>query len=255
MGKGLPIVIPFVIVILNVVVTMMNAYYERRHEVMIYSSIGMNPQHISSILLAEAVVIGVLGGCLGYLLGLGAYRLIYFLTPALQVKQKISAFWSLAAIGISMMAVLIGGLFALKNSTSITPSLRRRWNIDKNQKTKNETKIVIPLHIFDEEIYEYIEFVKENLEQTKTAQTMEVRMLRMTRIGEKSWEYSFIYSSANPQISALYTRNRLEVEKTKEKNYSTILYTIGNPVSVKQAGSFVRQIGLDWSLQREEKKY
>jgi hypothetical protein len=232
-------------------VTMMNAYYERRHEVMIYSSIGMNPQHISSIFLAEAAVIGVLGGCLGYLLGLGAYKVIFLLTPALQVKQKISAFWSLAAIGISMMAVLIGGLFALKTSTSITPSLLRRWIIDKNQKSKNETMMVIPLQIYEREIYEYIEFVKEKLKQAKKARTMEVRMLRMTQMGEKSWDFSFIYCSANPQISALYTRNRLEVEKTEEKTYSTVLYTIGNSDSVKQVGSFIRQIVLDWSLHRE----
>jgi hypothetical protein len=251
-GKGLPIIIPFVIVILNVVVTMMNAYYERRHEVMVYSSIGMNPQHITSILLTEAAVIGVLGGCLGYLLGLGAYKMFYLLIPAIHVKQKISAFWSLASIGISMIAVLIGGLFALKNSTSITPSLRRRWTIDKNQKSKNETKIVIPLYVFEEEIYGYIEFVKEKLEQAKMDQNMVVRTLKMSQMGEKSWDFSFIYCSANPQISAHYTRNRLEVKKTDEKKYSTILYTIGEPISVKQAGSFVRQIGLDWSLLGEE---
>ena len=220
---------------------------------MIYSSIGMTPQHITSILLAEAAVIGVLGGCLGYFLGLGAYRMFYLLMPALHVKQKISAFWSLAAIGISMMAVLMGGLFALMNSTSITPSLRRRWNIDKNQKSK-ETEIVIPLQIFEEEIFEYIEFVKEKLELAKESQTMKVRLLKTAQIGEKGWDFGFIYCSADPQISALYTNNRLIIEKTEEKKYSTILYTRGDLISVKQAGSFIRQIVLDWSLKREEKK-
>lgn len=251
-GKGLPIVIPWVIVVLNVVVTMMNAYYERRHEVMIYSSIGMNPKHVSSIFLAEAAVIGVIGGCIGYLLGLGAYKIIYVLTPVLQVKQKVSAFWSAAAIGISMMAVLIGGLSALKNSTSITPSLRRRWTIDKKQDSTEETRLVIPVQIYEEEINEYIEFISEKLEQAKKGRDMIVKMLKMTQTGDQSWEYRFIYCSANAQISALYSRNRVIVENGMEKTYTTILYTIGNSDSVKQAGGFMRQIGLEWSLQREE---
>ena len=241
--------------VLNVVVTMMNAYYERRHEVMIYSSIGMNPRHVSSIFLAEAAVIGVIGGCLGYLMGLGAYKIIYLLTPALQVKQKVSAFWSIAAIGISMMAVLVGGLSALKNSTSITPSLRRRWTIDRKQDSSIETEIIIPVQVYDEEIDEYIEFIKEKLEKAKKGRNMIVKMPKITQISEKHWEYWYIYASANSQISALYSRNRLEVEKIEGKTYTTTLFTIGDTESIKQAGSFVRQIGLDWSLQREEKNH
>jgi ABC-type lipoprotein release transport system permease subunit len=251
-GKGLPIVIPWLIVVLNVVVTMMNAYYERRHEVMIYSSIGMNPRHISSIFLAEAAVIGVVGGCLGYLIGLGAYKFIYILTPALQVKQKVSAIWSLAAIGISLMAVIIGGLSALLNSTAITPSLRRHWTIDKKQESNKETLIVIPVQVYEEEVEDYIKFLNMELDYARTGRAMMVKMLKMSQSAENRWEFSFIYCSSSAQISALYTRNRLIVEKPQGKNYTTTLFTIGESDSVKQAGSFLRQIGLDWSLQREQ---
>jgi hypothetical protein len=73
-GKGLPVIIPWVIVMLNVVITMLNSYYERSSEIMIYSSIGMNPRQISSIFLAETGVIGIIGGSLGYILGLSAYK-------------------------------------------------------------------------------------------------------------------------------------------------------------------------------------
>jgi ABC-type lipoprotein release transport system permease subunit len=251
-GKGLPIVIPWIIVVLNVIVTMMNAYYERRHEVMIYSSIGMNPWHISGIFLAEATVIGVLGGCIGYLFGLGTYKIIFLLTPSLQVKQKVSAVWSLAAIGISMMAVIVGGLSALKNSTSITPSLQRRWSIDKKQKSKDETRMSIPVQVYEDEVEEYVEFVGLKLEIGREANNLVVRMPKLVSSVEKGWEYRFIYGSANTQISALYSRNRLFIEKGEGKTYTIILYSVGDPESVKQAGSFVRQIGLDWSLKREE---
>jgi ABC-type lipoprotein release transport system permease subunit len=250
-GKGLPIVIPWIIVVLNVIVTMMNAYYERRYEVMIYSSIGMNPRHISSIFLAEATVIGVLGGCIGYLIGLGAYKLIFILTPVLQVKQKVSAFWSIAAIFISMIAVLVGGLSALLNSTSITPSLRRRWNIENEQEYSRETKIVIPIQAYEEEIEDYIDFIYKKIKNAERAGNLTVKMLRLTQVSEKKWEFWFVYSSANSQIAALYSKNRIIVEKNQGKTYSTILNTIGDSDSIKEAGSLIRRIGLDWSVQRE----
>ncbi|MFH1180292.1 MAG: hypothetical protein V1710_08025, partial [Candidatus Bathyarchaeota archaeon] len=91
-----------------------------------------------------------------------------------------------------MMAVIIGGLSALKNSTSITPSLRRRWTIDKKQASTDETRIVIPVQVYEEEIAEYIEFINAKLEKAKKGRTMMVRMSKMSQTGEKSWEYSFI---------------------------------------------------------------
>jgi hypothetical protein len=84
---------------------------------------------------------------------------------------------------------------------------------------------------------------------------MMVRMPKLTQIDEKIWEYWYIYSSTNSQISALYSRNRVVVEKIEGKTYSTILYTVGDSESIKQAGAFIRQIGLDWSLQREERTH
>jgi hypothetical protein len=44
----------------------------------------------------------------------------------------------------------------------------------------------------------------------------------------------------------------LKVEKNGDNTYTTTLYTRGETDSVKKAGSFLRQIGLDWSVQREK---
>lgn len=249
-GKGLPIVIPWVIVVMNVVVTMMNAYYERRQEVMIFSSIGMNPRHISAIFLAEAAVTGILGGCLGYLVGLGAYRFIYLVTPALQVKQKVSALWSIGAIGISLAAVLIGGLVALRNSVSITPSLTRRWSVEKKDETKDETRVELPIHAFEEELGEYTDFIEEKLIEGGKGREMAVRMLRKTVEGDSTM-FSFIYSSASGGIASLYSRNRVVIRPAADGTYSTTLFTDGDDESVKKSGGFMRRVCLDWSMKRE----
>lgn len=248
-GKGLPIVIPWVIVVLNVVVTMMNAYYERRHEVMIFSSIGMNPRHISAIFLAEAAVTGVLGGCLGYLLGLGAYKFIYLVTPALQVQQKVSAIWSLGAIGISLAAVLIGGMVALRNSVSITPSLKRRWSLDEKEDGEKVTQIRLPVHVFPVELGEYYDFLEDRLGKRSKSVDMAVRMLRREDDGKTA--FSFIYSTEGTNISSLYSKNRLVIELGEDETYSTILHTDGDSDSVKRAGVLMRRICLDWSMERE----
>ncbi len=249
-GKGLPIVIPWMIVVLNVIVTMMNAYYERRQEVMIFSSIGMNPRHISAIFLAEAAVTGILGGCIGYLVGLGAYKFIYLVTPALQVKQKVSALWSLGAIGISLAAVLVGGLVALRNSISITPSLTRRWKVEKKDDSQEETEVELPIHAFAEELDEYTALIEEKLREGKKGREMAVRMLKKT-VEDDSIVFSFIYNSANAGIASLYAKNRVVIEPAEDGTYSTTLFTNGDDESVKKSGGFMRRVCLDWSMKRE----
>jgi ABC-type lipoprotein release transport system permease subunit len=249
-GKGLPIVIPWMIVVLNVIVTMMNAYFERRHEVMIFSSIGMNPHHISAIFLAEAAVTGILGGCIGYLVGLGAYKFIYLVTPALQVKQKVSAVWSLGAIGISLAAVLIGGLIALRNSVSITPSLTRRWKVETQGDSREETRIDLPIHAFAEELEEYTDFIEERLRKGKNGREMAVRVLKKT-VEDDSRVFSFIYSSASGGIASLYTKNRVVIGPAVDGVYSTTLFTDGDDDSVKKSGGFMRRVCLGWSMKRE----
>ena len=101
-GEGLPLIIPWAIVVLNVVVTMLNSLFERRREINILSSVGLNPAEIASIFAAEASIMGFIAGGLGYLLGLSFYRLMPLLGLTLEVQQKVSAVRALAAIGISI---------------------------------------------------------------------------------------------------------------------------------------------------------
>jgi hypothetical protein len=69
-GKGLPLVIPWIIVVLNVIVTMLNSMYERKEDILILSSVGVNPAQISAVFVSEAMIYGLIGGGVGYLAGL-----------------------------------------------------------------------------------------------------------------------------------------------------------------------------------------
>jgi len=248
-GKGLPILIPWLIVVLNVVVTMLNSYYERRHEISIYSSVGMNPSHISGVFLAEAAVIGVVAGCLGYLLGLGTYKFIYMVTPTLQVKQKVSAFWSLAAIGMSLSAVLMGGLVAVRNSTVITPSLRRRWRAEREG--AEPYRVPVPVHVYEEEAERFIAFLAGRLRDAQGGRELATRMIRVNETSEpRGWEITFNYGAINATMSDIYTKNTLTVELGGDGTYQAALICEGSEEGARATGSLMRHIGLDWGVER-----
>jgi hypothetical protein len=254
-GKGLPVAVPWVIVVLNVVITMVSSYYERRKELVIYSAIGMNPRHITGVFLAEAAVIGVAGGSLGYLLGLGWYKIIFALTPALQVKQKVSAFWSLATIGFSLAAVLVGGLTALLNSTAITPSLRRRWEVTGSLDEIHKVfDIPLPIRIAEDELEAFKAFILGKLGEASTGSELITRSIKQTSTAsptEALWTVEFTYCSATANLGGTYSKNRLIIHRGEEL-FTASLSSEGNEESAWKAGSFIRQMFLDWSLVRKK---
>ena len=74
---------------LNVSMVMMNSVYERRKEIRTLSMVGLNPTHIGLIFVAEAIILGMVGGSLGYLAGLGFYRVMVLFGQELMVREKL----------------------------------------------------------------------------------------------------------------------------------------------------------------------
>ncbi len=253
-GKGLPVAIPWFIVVLNVVITMLNSLYERKRDILIYSSIGINPSQIASIFLAEAAVIGVVGGGIGYLLGFGWYRALSLMAAALQVRQKISALWTLAAMTVSLAAVLVGGVTALKGSVIITPSLKRRWKIDVRAYNIAEPfKLTLPIWIAEEEVEEFTQFVLGALRSRMDDYEDHTYVIGESR-EEKEDAFirtiEFFYASGG-QMSPIHTRNKLILRKGVGKDvYEVILISDGLPEAAQKTGSFIRRILLEWNVKR-----
>jgi hypothetical protein len=152
-AKGLTIAIPWIIVIMAVVVTMLNAIYERRREVAILSSVGLNPSHIRGLFVAESAIIGVLGGGAGYLLGLGSYRAMTLLDLTVEVRQKVSAVWSFGTLGVAIIAVVVGALIAIRYSVVITPSFLRKWTEgERSANHRAPMNLVIPISPLEDEL-------------------------------------------------------------------------------------------------------
>lgn len=248
-GKGLPLIIPWVIVVLNVVITMLNSLYERRNEISTLSSVGLNPAQISAIFIAEASIIGLIAGGAGYLLGLSSYKLMSYMGVTLEVHQKVSAFWSIASIGLAISAVLAGAVVALKSSVVITPSLTRKWRINSSETRFNEPlSIEIPVKLLPEEKNAFVDFVLSFLNKRRFHPVKVTSQIKL--FDEEEYTYiTFIYRSHMSNTDNFYTKNTLHIEQ-KGVVLSVRLESFGEVEWVHEVGSMVRMLAVEWSTKK-----
>jgi len=244
-GTGLPLVIPWAIVVLNVVVTMLNSLYERRREINILSSVGLNPGEIASIFVAEASITGFIAGGLGYLAGLGFYTVMPLLGLALDVHQKISAVWSLASITIAISAVLVGAFAALRSSVVITPSLTRKWKIEEAGGAGAPWAIPVPMKLEAAEVDGFVEYLLGKLRGFETDEVRKVTNLRFERQGDAR-VVTFIFKSPQSTTGNFYTKNTIRVEPNSE-GYEVKLASYGALDWAHETGSLIRLITMEWS--------
>lgn len=232
---------------------MLNALYERRREIGILSSIGLNPSHIAGIFVAETVAIGLIGGGVGYLLGFGMYKAMTLLQITLEVRQKVSALWCLGALGIAMTALIIGALSALKGSVIITPSLMRRWRIEEKEEFGKPIEIILPISVPKEEIDDFMDYVLRALrryENDPVSRTGRIRVWSEDAEKTSKRGIRFIYRTIGG-ASRNYSNNKLVAERrTEKKVYTVRLLSTGEREWVHQTGSLVRMIIMRWSVRR-----
>lgn len=253
-GKGMPLAIPWAIVVLTVVITMLNSLHERRREVSILSAVGLNPAHVGSIFVAEATAIGIIGGGAGYLLGLAMYNVMTYLQVTLEVKQKVSAFWSIGALGIAMTAVIIGALTALRGSVVITPSLMRRWQIEDRRDLTKPIELELPIVLPETEIDEFMRFVLKEIrsyEDDPVVRTERIKFWDETDAGQEVRSIRFIHRTVGPAFTS-YSVNVIQVRRVVgEHEYRVQMNSVGDKSWVHQTGTLVRHIIMRWSTRKQ----
>lgn len=172
------------------------------------------------------------------------------------MKQKVSAFWSVATLGFSLAAVLVGGLTALLNSTAITPSLRRRWEMKgRGGEMDKPFEISLPVRVAEDEVEAFKSHVIDNLYAASGGGRLATRGIKQaTEEGalEKSWTVDFVYYSPDANVGASYARNHLTLsKKSGEANYTASLSAHGDEKSTREAGAFIRNVLLEWSIIRK----
>jgi len=252
-SKGIPLLVPWLIVVLNVVVTMLNSMYERRKEISILSSVGVNPSQITVIFVAEAMIIGFTAGGLGYLGGLLLYKGMAFFDLQLEVAQKVSAFWSLFSLMIALTAVIVGALAAIRYSTVITPSYKRRWNIEVDKVgVYAPWEISIPVKLMRGEMQAYSNYMLKELTALEGHPVKQTSSIKVRRAEEGSDVIiEFVYKATKITVAELYTRNQLIIESQSGNGLGSVkLKSWGARHWSHEAGTLMRLITMRWSTTR-----
>jgi ABC-type lipoprotein release transport system permease subunit len=259
--SGVSIIIPWIIVILNVVITMMNAIFERRKEIAILSSVGLNPTHIGTLFMAEAAIIGIVGGGVGYLLGIGGYQAMLALSITVEVRQKISAVWSLASVGVALAAVLVGAVIAIKNSVSITPSTLRRWTMEQKVEDKGELlQFNIPIRLRENEVDPLLNFIMREVKASvkklypRFADWIEKRTIvseeKTLETHIKTIHFRYAFGQRDAAVGR-YPFKLVAEKKRDEENYSLKIIPTSrfgaDSESVTTIVTLIRMLAVDWS--------
>ena len=261
-AKGLSITIPWIIVVLSVVIIMLNSLFERRGEIAILSSLGLNPSHIGGIFMAEAAVIGLLGGGLGYLLGLGGYHLTLALSLAVEVRQKVSAFWCLASVGVAVAAVLVGTGVALRSSVVITPSLLRRWTMGQRiQDSGGKWEFQMPVRLNEDDMNSLFTYLKKRIQQEVLSEHFSLTpelVAKQTKESEtedseahvKSIFFNYFFGQRVYLGSSPF--GLVAEKKEGERNYKLKLICRGaEEDTIKKIATFIRMLIVDWNARNK----
>ena len=121
-GKGLPLFVPWFIVVLNVVATMVNSMHERRREIGVFMSLGADDMYVYRMFLFESVILGLVGGVLGAGLGLSSSMLLgpFILSSPISLGD-VPTFIVPLAVALSVIACVVSSLYPTWRATKIDP--------------------------------------------------------------------------------------------------------------------------------------
>ena len=120
--------IPILIAALIVLNTMMGAVYERFREIGIYSAVGLAPNHIAALFMAEAGVFATLGAVLGYLIGQTLVLTLFDQGLLGGLELNYSSLSAISATLIVMATVFLSTLYPAKKAGDMAvPDVTRKW--------------------------------------------------------------------------------------------------------------------------------
>jgi len=106
---------------LGVMMTMTTSVIERRKEIGLMKSIGAQNQKIVTLFLLETTIIGVIGGILGYLIGVVLSQFIGVSVFSTTISPRIEVIPFV--LGISIGVSLLASIFPVRKATRVEPAI------------------------------------------------------------------------------------------------------------------------------------
>ncbi len=124
------VMIPILIAAAIVLNTMLGSVYERVKEIYIYSSLGLAPNHVAALFIAEASVYAVLGAIAGYLVGQTAAKVVTVFHLSSSLNLNYSSLSAVATTLVIMATVLLSVMYPARRASDIAmPGIERRWSL------------------------------------------------------------------------------------------------------------------------------
>ncbi|MEM3390068.1 MAG: FtsX-like permease family protein [Thermoproteota archaeon] len=253
---GAIILVPITITILNIAILFYTMVYERRNEIFIFSSIGLNPTHISSLFIVEAGVLGFVGGGIGYILSMLMFKIFDVTNLVIPVDVKTTS-WDMASLimAASLTAIIASAIPALKAAKIATPSLLRKWRMEEKTVKGGVWTVRIPMRISAEKVEAFASYLYERLPQSSTAMELIIsevkREEKIDENGNVSHLVSFRYGKGGNRPFNAYTT--IEIRKDEE-DYAVYVHTTPRSVyapmieaNVHEVITHVRKLVLEWS--------
>ena len=121
---------------------MISSVYERKHEIGIYTSVGLAPSHVSFLFIAEAMAFAVLSVVLGYLTAQTTAKLFADTTLWSGITVNYSSLAGVAAMLLVILVVLISVIYPSRVAADIAiPDVNRSWSMP----DPKQSRMSIPL--------------------------------------------------------------------------------------------------------------
>lgn len=119
---GLGVTAAVVFISALIVFTMMaSAVNERRVEIGIFRAIGFRQRNVATIILTEALVLGVVAGLAGYLIGFGLAQLLPVVGKGAVTPIRPEPLLLVAAVGLSVIIGLVASLIPARRAAGLDP--------------------------------------------------------------------------------------------------------------------------------------
>ncbi|MFB0523107.1 MAG: FtsX-like permease family protein [Candidatus Bathyarchaeia archaeon] len=247
------------IVVCGMALTMMGNVYERRREITSLATVGMNPDHLSAIFFAEAIIMGFLGGGVGYSTGL----YIFVLSSLPVTMFEISTGWMVSVILLCVsLAIVSTALPAMKASMLATPSLVKRWWQEARPFTGwlPTWTFNIPVKVTKDNAESLITFflgyaaMLEGFSYGSIERVESIQVLRPECLREKVWKLKFRYLFNEGGDRSITTENELRVDvKTSTTDFTVKVVAFQNVGNIhewlERIASTYRKLALEWTTE------
>lgn len=215
---GIGLMVPIVIVALNIALTMVNVVQGRDKEIRTLTAVGFNPSHVALLVIFESLVMGLIGGGLGYIGGLMTYQVFSALSIELAVRPKLEWYWSVGGMALAIVVSLIAAIRpSMDAAMAAIPSGVRKASLSGTQKEKREQEIyktfiereyTVPIRIREPDKQLFVDFFTGRLKEVETGFLLRVENLKyreeQTEAGTLlEWDFRYVYGSFASQNRVL----------------------------------------------------